>query len=207
MACGAIQSRADEALRFKTVYLTGAPASGKSSTVAALAKVVQPLEVWEYGSRLTAYIQERDSGLKSQSELRALSAGIVRPEDVNALDERLITFVEQNRSSSHIIIDSHPVTKEIYGFRITAFSHRQLFKLNPDEIWFLFVSPEITVERISKNAEGRPLISPEEARMHTHLQSSVAASYGVALGCPVYLFDSGGSQDELVERLRRRFPM
>ena len=60
------------------------------------------------------------------------------------------------------------------------------------------------MERIRRDPGGRPLISVEEARMHTFMQASVAANYGIIAGCPVYLFDSDTVQDHLVEQLRAR---
>ena len=189
---------------FKTIYLTGAPATGKSSTVKRLKGLVQPLEVWEYGARLSSYIQERDANLKDQADLRAKSAGIVSPQDIEAVDGRLLAFIDEKRDSSHIIVDTHPVTKEGYGFRITAFSLQQVQRLNPDEVWVLYTAPEVALERIGNDAQGRPEISLEEARMHTLVQSSVAATYGIAAGRPVYLFDTDRSQDAVVEQLSKR---
>ena len=40
----------------KVIYLTGAPASGKSSTTRMLADRVPGLRVWEYGARLTEHV-------------------------------------------------------------------------------------------------------------------------------------------------------
>jgi adenylate kinase len=48
------------------------------------------------------------------------------------------------------------------------------------------------------------MVSEEEARTHTALQASVAATYGISLGRPVYLFDTAGPRDELVARLAER---
>lgn len=189
---------------FKTVYVTGAPASGKSSTTLRLRDSLPNIEVWEYGGRLTSFLQARNSTLANQDELRTRSATIATPEHIDAVDDLLLDWIRKGRSSCHLLIDSHPVTKEEYGFRITAFSLDRFKALGPDEIWFFYTEPEVTIERIAKNAAGRPSISKEEARMHTFAQGAVAATYGIAAGCPVYMFDTDTSQEELVERLRRR---
>ena len=191
-------------MSFKTVYLTGAPAAGKSSTVQQLVLRVEPIEVWEYGARLTDFLKGRVAGLANQDELRSKSGMISSPEDIDALDEHLIRFVNANRSSSHLIIDSHPVTKEEYGFRVTAFSVERFRQLAPDEIWMFYTTPRITVDRIKKDPAGRPTVDLEQARMHTSLQATVALNYGVATGAPVYFFDTGGRQDDLVARLSVR---
>lgn len=189
----------------KVIYLTGAPASGKSSTTRLLADVVPGLLVWEYGLYLTEHVAKRSGAVTSQDNLRKHSSSVVAPEDVAQVDLALLDFVATNRVSKNIVIDSHPVTKESYGFRITPFSLEQFKLLAPDEIWFFYASPVATVTRIANDAAGRPMISEEEARMHTVLQSSVAATYGMSLGTPVYLFDTTTvDRPDLISRLAQR---
>lgn len=114
----------------KVIYLTGAPAAGKSSTTRLLAERIPNLLVWEYGARLTSYLKSR-SLVRSQDEVRAHSAAVVTPADIVEVDKLLLEFIEEHRHENPIIIDSHPVTKESYGFRITAFSVEQIVRLNP----------------------------------------------------------------------------
>jgi adenylate kinase len=143
----------------------------------------------------------RSPEVASQDDLRARSAGLVTPEDVSEVDRLLVSFVNDHRSDRDVLIDSHPVTKESYGYRITPFSLEQFIRLVPDEIWVLYASPEETRRRIAADSGGRPMVTEEEARMHTALQTSVATTYGIAVGCPVYLFDTGTSREELVAQL------
>ena len=188
----------------KTVYLTGAPAAGKSSTAAALLDLIPGLEIWEYGKKLTDRVALR-AGLSSQSDLRTRSAQVVRPEDVEELDEELIAHVTKFRETRNILIDSHPVTKETYGFRVTAFSAEQLRRLDPDEIWVLYVTPEEVEKRLGVESGGRPKVTHEEARMHTIMQCSLATNYGVLVGKPVYIFDASEAGTVLAARLAERF--
>lgn len=185
----------------KVIYLTGAPASGKSSTTRLLEQRMPALKVWEYGKRLTEHCASRPMGPAGQDELRSRSSEIVRPEDVEEVDRKLLHFVEQNRGASHVLIDSHPVTKEAFGFRITPFSLEQFAQLRPDEIWVFYAGPAATRYRIQEDPAGRPMISEEEARMHTMLQASVAATYSSSIGAPTYLFDTEGPRDDLLNRL------
>ncbi|MBY3203476.1 ATP-binding protein [Rhizobium laguerreae] len=191
-------------MSLKTIYMTGAPAAGKSSTARLLAEAVTPLHLWEYGAQLAKFVRDRGAIISDQSDLRRKSANIVLPEDVTAVDELLLQFIETHRTSSHVLIDSHPVTKEDYGYRITAFSLEQIGKLNPDEIWVLYTSPEVAIQRIGDDASGRPMVDIEQARFHTTLQASLAATYGAITGKPVYLFDTNIEQTALVTRLARR---
>jgi adenylate kinase len=190
----------------KVIYLTGAPAAGKSSTTRILSEKTPDLLIWEYGARLTDYLKERSSAVRSQENLRAQLAKLVSPKDVEEVDKRLAAFVREHRSARSIIIDSHPVTKEAYGYRVTPFSLDQVARLEPDEIWVLFVGPEVTRERIKNDPAGRPMITEEEARMHTGLQASVATTYGIITGSPIYFFDTTHPREKLIAHLTKRSP-
>lgn len=185
----------------KVIYLTGAPASGKSSTTRMLSERVPNLLVWEYGERLTKHVIAKSASISNQEELRAHSSRIVTHEDVIEVDLALLTFVKSSRTNHHVVIDSHPVTKEVFGYRITPFSLEQFAELAPDEIWVLYASPEETRRRIANDGAGRPMVTEEEARTHSALQASVAATYGMALGRPVYLFDTEVAREDLITRL------
>lgn len=185
----------------KVIYLTGAPAAGKSSTSRLLKKRIPGLQVWEYGARLTAYCAAKDDTISGQDVLRSRSSSVVSPDDVAAVDDALLAFVDHHRPTGPILIDSHPVTKEAYGFRITAFEAEQVKRLRPTEVWVLYADPPETRRRIQDDPAGRPKITSDEAMTHTLLQASVAAQYGVICGCPVYLFDTAQSRDALIDRL------
>jgi len=188
----------------KVIYLTGAPASGKSSAAKALITQKPEIAVWTYGERLAATVQARGGLEGGHSELRAKSAAIVTPEDVEDTDRALLAFVQEHRASQHVLIDSHPVTKEDYGFRVTPFSLAQFASLSPSEIWVLYATPQETLRRIAADPDGRPTITEEEARMHTFVQSSVATTYGASIRCPTYLFDASGSREDLVAKMMGR---
>jgi adenylate kinase len=64
----------------KVVYLTGAPASGKSSTTRILRDRVPGLLVWEYGARLTEHVNGLVGSRLTQDDLRSRSAGVVTPQ-------------------------------------------------------------------------------------------------------------------------------
>lgn len=189
---------------YPVVYLTGAPAAGKSSVSHALSGRVRDLKVFEFGARLTEHINAFERAQHSQSDLRTKSGSISTPQHVAAVDQILLDFVANNRRIGPVIIDSHPVTKERFGFRITPYSLQDFSKLRPTHIWMLYTPAEVALERIAANSQGRPSITIEEATMHTQLQASVAATYGMSLGRSVELFNSSIPTAELAEELARR---
>lgn len=184
----------------EVVYLTGAPASGKSSLVKALKAQLAHLQVFEFRERLTARLAGSGQ-IKTQADLRSLSARAITPEDVRAVDKELIEFVDANRAVAPVIIDSHAVTKESYGYRVTPYSLKEFERLLPTQIWVLYTAPDIAIQRIVADAQGRPTITEEEARFHTHLQASVAVTYGMHLGTPIHFFDSTVPRDTLLPTL------
>ena len=184
---------------FRVIYLTGAPASGKSSVTRDLAAVVSPLEIFEYGERLTSYLAVRQEPGLTQESIRRNSARIVQPEDVKAVDRLLLRFVVEARSKAHVVIDTHAVTKERYGFRVTPYSLDDFALLSPDAICVLFASAEATIERIEREPAGRPPLTLWESALHTGIQGAVAVAYGVGLGIPVHFVNSDRPHHDVVQ--------
>ena len=63
-------------MTFQVVYLTGAPATGKSTLPRALTHRVQPLQVYHYSDLLIDYLKERKSQTLLKQELRSRSASV-----------------------------------------------------------------------------------------------------------------------------------
>lgn len=189
----------------KVIYLTGAPATGKSTLSRNLAMKMPELKVFAYSEELRKLLQRKSGGLAmTEDDIRRQSALAVTAEDVLELDEELVDMVERERAHRSILIDSHPVTKEHFGFRVTGFDAPTIQRLNPDVLVCLYASAEVTRTRIQADAMGRPLPTALESDMHTHLQASVVTQYGVLTGKAVYFFDSSCSQEELTEMLLKR---
>ncbi len=91
---------------YQVVYLTGPPASGKSSVRETLDALVSPLQVFDYGEQLRAQVSRRLQGDVSYEHLRSQSAQLATPADISALDEHLIGWTETQRRTSHIVIDT-----------------------------------------------------------------------------------------------------
>lgn len=185
----------------KVIYLTGSPASGKSSLCELLEVSVANLQAYSYSKLLRDYLNRRIDKPIDESGIRQHSAQVVTRDDVDAVDRWLIEEVQARRSERHLVIDSHPVTKERYGFRVTPFTVDQLKALNPDVIVCLYIDPAETKNRIAKDAAGRPLPSDFEIGMHAELQATLAMQYAMLLGIPCYLLDSSVARAELVTNL------
>jgi len=186
------------------IYLTGAPATGKSTLARNMLAKVPELLVFAYSEELRKFVKKKNGQQLTEDKIRELSAVVITAEDVAELDRELVRLVAEQRHARPILVDSHPVTKESYGFRVTSFDVETLRALNPDVIVCLYTASDVSVQRITANPMGRPLISNFEASMHTHLQTSVAAQYGVLMGKPIYFVNSHCSPDELVTILLQK---
>lgn len=185
---------------YPVIYLTGAPATGKSSLARNLASSVDGLLKLSYSELLATYICRRTPDCKlNESNLRSQSAKLITRADVEAVDKELLELVAQERTLRPIVIDSHPVTKEEFGFRVTPFRRDQLLALRPDVILCLYLSPEDLEKRIRENPMGRPLPPKNEIDLHTNLQGALAVQYGFLLDCPVYLLNGAEDPSRLCE--------
>lgn len=185
----------------KVIYLTGAPAVGKS-TLAALVERDLPGLVWySYSKLLRDVVNQRNLETIDETKVRERSAAVITRQDVEATDEWLIAEVTAKRLTHHVVIDSHPVTKESYGFRITPFTTEQLKRLNPDMIICAYASADVLADRIRRDPAGRPLPSNSDITLHVQLQASLAAQYGFLLGCACHLVDTDAQPDIVKQRL------
>lgn len=181
----------------QVIYLTGAPASGKSSISDSLKHRLPNMYIFGYAEELRKTVRDRIK--LSHNDIREKSSQVITRDDVSITDERLDQLVASKRESRDIIIDSHPITKESFGFRATPFSLSRLEGISPTLILCLYAETEVVRERIKKNPKGRPLVSEFECDFHSHLQASVAFSYGLQLNIPVYYLDSDRPLEEIVD--------
>lgn len=184
----------------KVIYLTGAPAVGKSTLSAAVAQSVPSLVWYSYSKMLRDVVNRRGQENIDETEVRERSAAVITREDVVTTDEWLIAEVAARRQDHHVVIDSHPVTKESYGFRITPFTPGQLKRLSPDIIVCAYASANVLANRIRQDPAGRPLPSDFDITLHVQLQASLAAQYGFLLGCACYLLDTDAEPDVVKQR-------
>jgi adenylate kinase len=191
----------------EVLYVTGAPATGKSTLLAGLLRERRDVVAFSYGEELTKLVQSR-TGKTSfvQDELRAQSANLITPEDVAATDRRLAAVLAENRGRAHVVMDSHAVTKEGYGFRCTPFDARALAELGITKIACLYADAVTVRGRILSASGGRPLPTPFESDAHVFFQASVAITYGILLGCAVHFIDAAAPREDVLRRVGSLLP-
>jgi len=167
-------------MEHKIVYLTGPPASGKTS-ISQVLHESYGAQVFSYGALLT----ERLVPVQGQEELRRRSAGLVTSSMVEDLDIELAQRISES-TADLVVIDSHAVTKEEWGFRAIPYSPATLSNLGVTHIVCLYAPTKVVAVRIAESSGGRPLPSPYEVDMHQALQGSLALTYSHTLGVPIF---------------------
>ncbi|MEY9853092.1 adenylate kinase [Leifsonia sp. EB41] len=164
------------------LYLTGAPASGKSTAGRALAQRVGGQYI-SYGHLLTKAL-----GVSSQEELRRRSAEAISPDDVARADARVRDIIAN--TTGDLVVDSHVVTREMYGFRAIPFDPPTLRAMQFTHLICLMVPGATIHDRISRDGGGRPLLTPEQFDQHAALQSSFAVTYSHSAGVPAAFLEA-----------------
>jgi adenylate kinase len=174
----------------KVVMLTGAAGTGKSTLAAECATHIRPLQKVDFGQLLLEAKRNQGHTDLTYDQLRALSGTIIAPEDVRAVDSAFIESLPSLRTRTNVLIDSHAVTRESYGYRITHYSLDNLRRISFDAVVITYCHPDTWLERRSRNPQGRPELSPFEVQNHMALQEAVALNYAIACGCPCYVLDT-----------------
>ncbi|QWP77204.1 AAA family ATPase [Lysobacter sp. K5869] len=186
----------------KVIYVTGAPATGKSTLCRTLS-ADPAIHSFCYSERLRDHVNRQAGIALDEADIRRQSAQVVTSKHVDEVDDLLQAEAESCRKSGgNLLIDSHPVTKENYGFRVTPFKLQRLLDLKIDYFICLYADPKVMAQRIELDAQGRPLPSDFELAVHVNLQASVVATYSVLSGRPCHLVDSSVDRMQLVQRVR-----
>ena len=184
------------------VYLTGAPAAGKTTLANNLVKNRLDVSLFEYGRAMAHHLTNagKTNSELALSELRRGTEGRVTPADIKAVNDLLKDWVKKNRASRHLIVESHHLTIEEYGFRAVLFDKATLLELQFTQVWLVVCDRELTLSRILANPQGRLHPTPFRADLHTYMQAAIAVDYAVASNCPLYTFDTSSNDLALWER-------
>jgi adenylate kinase len=174
----------------KVVLITGAAGTGKSTLVRSLISTVRPVSRIDYGQLLLDHKARQTGQEMTYEELRRDSAAVITPADVFAVDEWVIEQLPRWRSETNILIDSHPVTKEAFGFRVTPYSANQIVRIAFDVVIVLVGDPSKLAQRIEKDPQGRPTITEFQAGFQVQLQAAIATLYAITCGRACFAIDT-----------------
>ena len=186
-----------ESKMFEVVLVTGTAAVGKSTLSRKIANT-PGFKAFEYGDELFQQAIQKHPEI-THSETRSHSEIYISDEDIRNTDESLQLFIQKYRNEYHVVIDSHAVSKESYGFRSEPFALGELQRANFSRIVCLYCEPSIIVERTKNYPEGRPSLTIQEAEFYQSIQNSVAITYSTILGIPLHFINTNVSQEDVVK--------
>jgi len=149
-----------------------------------------------YGELLTKQLAGR---VRDQTELRTQSARAISTVDVIEADKYVQQVITETSGTTNLVVDSHALTSEDYGFRAVPFSAQQWQSLPFTRIVCLWAPSSVIRARVESDAGGRPLLTDEEFDMHAQLQSALALAYAHTAGLPIAFINSDSPLDSVVD--------
>ena len=177
-----------------TLYLTGMPGVGKTTVTKAIEKIDSRIEVIRYSSVLKSYLKDAHNHEYTTAQLREKSSTIISVEDVNKIDKEVVQMVKRS-NAKHVILESHAITVEEYGYRATPFSTGLLTELNLDSIVVLYANPTLLQIRINSEPTGRRKQTLYDLTYGQNLQSVLALQYSILLGAKISFIDTNHDVD------------
>jgi adenylate kinase len=177
----------------KVILVTGLPGTGKTTLLTELASRLKPVEVINFGDLILKEARVEDTEL-TRAELRSQPTLRAKHRYIDKARHNLLSHVANNRNLTNIFIDSHAVTVDSYGYRVTPDSHSFMRDLKLDAIVSLHVDHDLLIERLSGNLGGRILPDRQDLCELQSLQDAVAVSYATVLGCPVFVLNANSAE-------------
>lgn len=181
------------------VFVTGVTAVGKTSVARELERrgVGKSLSIGELVLSEARHVWPNVTHNQLRQEPDLYAPPTVVESAILALCQR----IEDERDTQTLIIESHAVTAESYGCRVTPFSYGHLQRLAFDFIVLLECSEAALASRWRDRHGGIPV--PTSLGSMTKVQGAVGAAYAVAIGCPLYVITADAPIDFVASRVEK----
>jgi adenylate kinase len=187
----------------KFVIITGMSGVGKSTITRNIETCIKPITRIGFGE-LIFEIKNQMGATSNYEQLRESPNEAIPINYVNLAEELLLSRVSQLRQTTNIVLDSHAVVNDHFGFRIVP-EISNFDKAHLDAIIVIHATFEVVKRRLAKEPKGRPTISKPIFESYKTLQDSVAIYFGLTAKCPVYILETDNNIDKSVNNLREIF--
>ena len=157
--------------------------------------------VISYSEILAEYVSQKLNSTVTKNILREKSSKIITEKDIEIVDQEILQLVKRFEKEKHIIIDSHAVTFEEYGIRVTPFSNKIIKLFDFDMYIALYTDVDIIYKRIVENPEGRKIVSQADIQNAINVQSALLLNYCSISDKPAYFLNTKLEMEYLVEWL------
>ena len=131
------------------IYLTGVSGSGKTTLLDRVCSLESRIYPISYSASIREYIKGKKEMDVSLNELRLRSDEIVSAGMISDIDNRIATeVVMRSEAGYHVVLDSHAVSFEKYGFRVLSFTQKVLRAIDFDFYISMVAPAEVIYERI-----------------------------------------------------------
>jgi adenylate kinase len=185
----------------KLIYLTGVPGSGKTTASTILESNFSDIHVIRYGDVIRDKLNEQGASLQ-HANLRELSSEVITINTLDSVDNTIYSLIQQFINSKNVILESHGVTREDYGFRVTPFkSQHDLLRLNIHAVVYISSPSGIILQRVEQERMGRKEVAEEQLNVNLRVQESMALNCATICGCPLYIVENYSSIEQFKSQL------
>jgi adenylate kinase len=192
-------------MKKKVILLTGIPSSGKTTATDYVRTNFENIKVVRYGELLFRMKEKTHPGIKYE-QMRSQSGSILSKEDLAGADDLILKTVIDHKGKFDIIIESHGVTKEDYGFRITPYKNvKKLVNLGVTNVVYISSDSDIIVKRMLGSAKGRKKMNQGQIQQNFRLQETLALVYAVLTGSTFTVIENNSTLTDFKKKLRFTF--
>ena len=179
--------------------LTGVPGVGKSTVAAGICASDPGASVLNFGRVLFHLARSRGASGLTYETFRQRSWEFVDSALIEAATSEAHDRISAANRLEHVLVDSHAVSTEAYGFRSTPDTPRLLELFSYDLIVQLHAAPEVILERHeASNNTGRLYRTVSDVATATALQFATSTYYAGITGCTLHVVDASPGVEQVV---------
>ncbi|HZR82560.1 MAG TPA: AAA family ATPase [Candidatus Binatia bacterium] len=185
-----------------TVLLTGVPGVGKSSVARWLEERCDARYRWvPFGELIRQALNELAGSRVEEAQLRREPTSLVTEAVLEHATRQLVAMCASSARRVVVIVDSHAVSQDQFGFRSTPDGPSYFKALRYDAIVQLVLPGQEILDRTPVGTGGRQARSGVDLDFHSSLQLMVSTFYAAMSECPLFVVSADGAVSEVAARV------